>query len=117
MACAADMLSDTLLEALLKDSGGQLTLLGLEDLQAAALADAHPRLSVTIEPQRNQFDYLYRRSDLATLQGGLLKAKRNHVNRFRAEHPDFEYRPLSPALFDECRRLTTIWQEEKDSSG
>ena len=62
------------------------------------------------------FDYIYRRSDLALLQGGHLQAKRNHVNRFRAEYPDFEYRPLTPELFDECRRLTEIWKEEKDAN-
>ena len=67
-------------------------------------------------PRRDQYDYIYRRADLAALHGGLLKAKRNHVNRFRAEHPDFEYRPLSPALFDECRRLTAAWAEEKAAS-
>ncbi|MBP5583300.1 MAG: DUF2156 domain-containing protein [Bacteroidales bacterium] len=68
------------------------------------------------EPCRNQYDYIYLRTNLATLRGKKLSAKRNHVNRFRAEHPDFEYRPLTPELFDECRRLTEIWQEEKEES-
>ena len=47
------------------------------------------------------------------LRGKHLDAKRNHIHRFRAAHPDFEYRPLTPEYFDECRRLTEIWQEEK----
>ena len=53
---------------------------------------------------------------MAELHGSHLNAKRNHIHRFRAEHPDFEYRPLTPELFDECRRLMEIWQEEKDAS-
>lgn len=118
MVCTAGDVSTELVEALLEDSGGHLMLLGLEDPQAQALSVPSDSVGWTclIDPRRNQFDYIYRRADLAALQGGPLKAKRNHVNRFRAEHPDFEYRPLSPALFDECRRLTAAWAEEKEAS-
>lgn len=115
MVCSAGELSGTLIEALLEDSGGHLMLLGLEDSQAQALSIFNSIFSISIEPHRDQYDYIYRRADLAELQGGMLKAKRNHVNRFRAEHPDFEYRPLSPELFDECRRVTAIWREEKEA--
>ena len=74
------------------------------------------QLSISSEPVRNQYDYIYRRTDLETLHGRHLDAKRNHINRFRAQHPDFEYRPFSPEYFDECRRLTEIWQEEKNQN-
>lgn len=47
------------------------------------------------------------------MAGGKLKAKRNHVNKFLSEHSDFEYRPLTPAMFDECRRLEALWREER----
>ena len=114
MVCSAGELPGTLIEALLADSGGKLTILGLEDAQAMQAENG--KWKVEREPRRNQYDYIYRRADLAALQGGQLKAKRNHVNRFRAEHPDFEYRPLSPTLFVECRRLTAIWQEEKSGN-
>ena len=116
MVCTAGELPGTLIEALMEDSGENLILLGLEDNQAAALSIFNFQFSILIEPLRNQYDYIYRRADLAALKGGMLKAKRNHVNRFRAEHPHFEYRVLSPTLFDECRRVTAIWQEEKEAS-
>ena len=116
MVCTAEELSSEVIEALLADSNGDLTLIGLEDLQAEHLSPLISHLSITIEPVRNQYDYIYRRTDLAELHGTHLNAKRNHIHRFRAEHPDFEYRPLTPKLFDECRRLTAIWQEEKDAS-
>jgi len=113
MVCTSEALSLELIEALLGDSKGDLTLIGLEDSQVAdsSLFTLHSSLSV--EPVRNQYDYIYRRTDLATLHGRHLDAKRNHIHRFCAEHPNFEYRPLTPELFDECRRLTEIWQEEK----
>ena len=122
MVCTSEALSLKLIDALLDDSNGNLTLMGLEDSQVAQLSIFNsPRnatlsqreFSITSEPVRNQYDYIYRRTDLATLRGRHLNAKRNHIHRFRAEHPDFEYRPLTPEFFDECRRLTATWQEEK----
>ena len=95
MVCTAGNLSDTLIEGLLSDSGGEMTLLGLEDSQVASLSPFSSHLSFLVESRRNQYDYIYRRADLAALRGGLLKAKRNHVNRFLTEHPDFEYRQLT----------------------
>ena len=116
MVCTSEALSMELMEALFDDSNGDLTLIGLEDAQVAKLF-ACKEFSISVKPDRDQYDYIYRRTDLATLHGKHLDAKRNHIHRFRAEHPDFEYRPLTPELFDECRRLTEIWQEEKNQNG
>ena len=113
MVCTSEELSLELIEALLDDSNGELTLIGLEDSQAAQLSTLNSKLSTNVEPIRNQYDYIYRRTDLVTLHGRHLDAKRNHIHRFREEHPDFEYQPLMPEFFDECRRLTEIWQKEK----
>ena len=129
MVCASEALSLELIEALFDDSNGDLTLIGLEDSQVAQLSilrsssarllptgRKNSKLSTNIEPVRDQYDYIYRRTDLATLHGRHLDAKRNHIHRFREEHPDFEYRPLTPEFFDECRQLTEIWQEDKGGS-
>jgi hypothetical protein len=116
MVCTSEALSQELIEDLLDDSNGDLTLIGLEDSQVKELSIIHFPLSISTEPLRNQYDYIYRRTDLATLHGRHLDAKRNHIHRFRAEHPDFEYRPLTPEFFDECRRLTEIWQAEKNKN-
>ena len=118
MVCTSEALSLELIEALIDDSNGDLTLIGLEDSQVAQLSArlSCVPFSFSVEPVRDQYDYIYRRTDLTTLHGKHLNAKRNHIHRFRAEHPDFEYRPLRPEFFDECRRLTEIWQEDKDAS-
>jgi len=112
MVCTSEALSPELIEALFDDSNGDLTLIGLEDSQVAQLQTSH---SISSDPARDQYDYIYRRTDLATLHGRHLDAKRNHIHRFLGEHPDFEYRPLTPEFFDECRRLTAIWQGDKDA--
>ncbi|MBQ2064541.1 MAG: DUF2156 domain-containing protein [Paludibacteraceae bacterium] len=116
MVCTSEELQLELIEALLDDSNGDLTLVGLEDSQVAQFNNVLPNVSVSVESSRDQYDYIYRRTDLATLHGKHLDAKRNHIHRFRAEHPDFEYRNITPELFDECRRLTEIWQKEKDAN-
>ena len=116
MVCTSEALSLELIEALFDDSNGDLTLIGLEDSQVAQLSIFNSQFSISTEPVRNQYDYIYRRTDLATLHGKHLDAKRNHIHRFRAEHLGFEYRPLTPEFFDECRRLTETWQEFKDAS-
>ena len=116
MVCAPEELPLVLIKALFDDSNGDLILIGFEDSQVAQLSSFNSRFSISVEPVRDQYDYIYRRTDLATLHGRHLDAKRNHIHRFRAEHPDYEYRPLTPECFDECRRLTEIWQEEKGDS-
>lgn len=115
MLCCAGTPCCDLLQAICDDCGGRMTLLGLEDEAALQLQQnaSGKGINITVEPQRNQYDYIYRRADLASLAGGKLKAKRNHVNKFLSEHPDFEYRPLEPSMFDECRRLEALWREER----
>lgn len=106
-------LSASLLEELRADArslGSDLRITGLENDAANALA-ARFAGCATVEPMRDRYDYIYRRSDLADLQGKNLKNKRNHVNRFRALYPGFAYRDLEPALFDQCLRLERLWRE------
>lgn len=115
MLCCAGTPPCDLLQAICDDCGGRMTLLGLEDEAAQQLQRNACRegIDIVVEPSRNQYDYIYRRSDLATMAGGKLKAKRNHINKFRTEHPDFEYRELTPAMFDDCRQLGKLWREER----
>lgn len=93
------------------DKGLPLTLIAVEDDWAAQLKEQYGN-AITVEPLRNSYDYIYRRDELELMQGKNLKAKRNHVNKFLSEHPDYEYRELTPEHFDECRRLQMLWNEE-----
>ena len=93
------------------DKGLPLTLIAVEDDWAAQLKEQYGD-TITVEPLRNSYDYIYRRDELELMQGKNLKAKRNHVNKFLSEHPDYEYRELTPEHFDECRQLQPLWNEE-----
>ena len=116
MVCTQETPSCELLQALLEDSGHRLTLMGLENEAAVQLQQNACRkdIHISVRKIRDQYDYIYRRDNLATLRGGRLQARRNHVNRFLAEYPGFEYRPLEPSLFDDCRRVAALWHDGKE---
>lgn len=112
--CSPGVPERCLLQRMLDDAaskGINLQITCLEDDRAEAIAAMFPDRT-TITTRRNSYDYIYLRSELANLAGKNLKNKRNHVNRFRAEHPDFEYRPLTPDLFPQCLELVRLWQTE-----
>ncbi len=104
--------SPMLFEALRRhaaESGHTLTVNAVEDHWAEKLRQQYGD-TITIEPLRDSYDYIYRRDDLELLQGKHLKNKRNHINKFLSEHPDFEYRSLTPEHFEQCRQLEQTWR-------
>lgn len=100
--------------ALLREYCGQN---GEELLFSAVPGDLLDALSLlgakTITPLTDWSDYLYRASDLATLQGHRYNKKRNHVNRFLADNPGAFLEPLNQANAHEAIALL----ERLDSSG
>lgn len=63
-------------------------------------------------PDRNNDEYIYHSEKLIKLSGKKLQSKRNHINRFKADNPDWEYFPLTTkADLDECSRMLDEWEE------
>ena len=58
---------------------------------------------------RDYADYIYLRSDLATLKGKKFQAKRNHINKFRNTYGNYEYAPITPDRISECLELEAEW--------
>ena len=63
----------------------------------------------TFTADRDYADYLYLRTDLATLAGKKLQPKRNHVNKFKRTYPDYQYTPITPDRIGECLDLEAEW--------
>ena len=57
---------------------------------------------------RDYADYIYLRSDLATLKGKKFQSKRNHVNKFKRTY-NYEYTPITPDRIQECLDLEAEW--------
>lgn len=69
---------------------------------------------------RDNFDYVYDINDLADLKGRKFQRKRNHVNRFRAMHPDFTVEPITKDNQEIAQALTKQWyadRMERDPNG
>lgn len=74
----------------------------------AWLTEAYPG-KFAFELSRDGADYVYETQSLATLTGKKLAAKRNHINRFLDNNPDWQYEPFSAGNLDEVRKMTTAW--------
>lgn len=83
-------------------------MLGVCLNMCAELEAAFPK-QFTFTSDRDYADYIYLRSDLATLKGKKYQSKRNHINKFRNLYPNHEYKPLTPALIKECLHLEAQW--------
>ncbi|MDD5593627.1 MAG: phosphatidylglycerol lysyltransferase domain-containing protein, partial [Candidatus Margulisbacteria bacterium] len=67
-------------------------------------------------PLRNHFDYIYQTRDLAELKGKKYDGKRNHIKRFTARYPNYEYVPLTPAFKAEAMALFEKWFAVREES-
>jgi len=61
---------------------------------------------------RPNYEYVYRRDDLANLTGKKYSKKRNHINKLLKEH-EFEYKSYTQEYYEQCIALQKRWIEEK----
>ena len=78
------------------------------------LFESPKRYSIQISHNTCFSDYVYYAASLVSLAGKSLHAKRNHVNRFFREHPDYSYSTLSIDDSDECLTLVSEWCAERN---
>jgi hypothetical protein len=64
----------------------------------------------TFIKERDYYDYIYLREDLATLAGKKYQAKRNHINKFKKQY-DYQYLPVTQEIIPECMKLEQAWYE------
>ena len=99
------------IEEIIRDSrkrGIPCRLSGLLDADREELESWFPG-KFLLRTERDDFDYVYDIQDLADLRGRKFQKKRNHVNRFRAEHPDFEVVPLCGDDLLSAREMVADW--------
>jgi len=71
----------------------------------------YTHLSFEYTCNRDHFDYLYYRKNLAELKGNNYQPKRNYINRFRKKYPDYQYTPLTTEILPHCLKLAEKWCE------
>lgn len=98
------------IELLEEDSlkiGHPLLLLGITPDAREKLEDVYPG-DFHYLPERDYFDYIYSREDLASLVGKKYQAKRNHINKFEKQY-QYQYMPITPELVPLCLELEKKW--------
>ena len=89
--------------------GQRLRIIGLTDEGREMIRNMHAGL-FAFESDRALEDYVYNAEDLRNLTGRRYQPKRNHINRFMSEYPDFRYENLTRDRFAECMQLEREWR-------
>lgn len=66
------------------------------------------RFAITYD--RDVADYVYESEKLITLSGKKLHGKRNHINKFKELHPDWNYEPITAESTAECLAMAQEWR-------
>ncbi len=64
---------------------------------------------------RNMGDYIYTVEQLSTLKGKKLSSKRNHINRFLENNPDWVYEKIDKNNIKEVDKMHDEWEEMADA--
>ncbi len=67
---------------------------------------------LSINPEREHFDYVYLREDLVKLSGNKYSSKRNHINKLLKSY-DVKYEDLGASKIDDCIKLQEKWCRQK----
>ena len=65
-----------------------------------------------IEPLRDFYDYVYEAERMISLSGKKLSAKRNHINKFKLENPNWEYEVITPENIEEFNCLNQRYLDQ-----
>ena len=65
-----------------------------------------------IEYNRDQADYIYEVGKMISLSGKKLHGKRNHINKFKENNPNWRYEPLSQENVSACVKMAEEWREK-----
>lgn len=95
-----------------KERGIPLRLSGLNTQDVEDLERWYPG-QFRFHCGRDGHEYVYAIDDLADLKGRKLQKKRNHLNRFRQEHPDAEILPLDESNRVAAFHLAEQWYEDR----
>ena len=99
------------IDAIIQDSrkrGIPCRITGMTEADRQELEELFPG-RFHIRTSRDSYDYVYDIHDLADLKGRKFQKKRNHVNRFRTEHPQYRVNAITPCNMSAAQRMVDDW--------
>lgn len=67
-----------------------------------------------IEYDRDAADYVYETEKLTTLAGKKLHGKRNHINNFIKQYPDWSYERIDANNAEDCFQMAMKWRQDHE---
>lgn len=107
------------LKRLMEESRGQafpFALHGLNKKEYEELEQYFPG-KFEIRWPRDVEDYVYETEKLINLSGKKYHGKKNHINQFKAAHPDWSYETLTDDNVEECFQMALRWREFNGCEG
>ena len=103
------------LDAIIADSQQRgipcrLTSLNQADME---LLEAYYPGKFRFRCDRSDFDYVYNIDDLAELRGKKFQQKRNHLNRFEQNYPDWRVEPITGETMSDAAAVIEKWFRTK----
>lgn len=106
------------LDAIIHDAqarGLQCRLTSMTAADCAVLEERYPG-QFQFHPDRSSCDYIYNIEELASLPGRKFQRKRNHVNRFRQNHPNCQMIAIDESLLPQVRAMAESWYANRMAS-
>lgn len=96
-----------------KEQGQEIQMHLVQEQEFALLEQWYPGRFV-IEYDRDAADYVYETEKLTTLAGKKLHGKRNHINNFKKEYPNWNYERISEANQEDCFAMAMKWRQDHE---
>ncbi len=80
----------------------------LERADDTLIQDLENDPAFSVQPMREQYDYVYRSRDLIELTGNRYHSKRNHINSMQKKYR-FRYEPMKEIYVHQCTELVEKW--------
>lgn len=68
---------------------------------------------LTVEENRDWYDYLYESRDMVEFAGRRYAAQRNHIHRFERDHPEWSFAPMTTGDVEEVRAFYQRFLQER----
>lgn len=91
-----------------REQGRPMCLIGVGDTEQRRLEAIYPGC-FSFEDKREYFDYLYEAERLADLPGKKFHAKRNFINRFFSDNPEWSFEPITVENLDQAWEMNRKW--------
>ena len=95
-----------------KERGIPCRITGMTEADRQELEEWFPG-KFQFKTSRDDYDYVYAIDDLADLRGRKFQKKRNHFNRFRLEHPNYEVRELNNCNLHQALSMVDHWYRKR----